>query len=261
MEAKTFLALFLCLLGAYSLQAQNELYEEAVFKNNSDSLQYRIMYPEGFSETKQYPVVLFLHGAGERGNDNTKQLAHGSSLFSTSEHRDQYPAIIIFPQCPAGQYWANVDVNRQVQPYTLDFNYEKGPTKPMELVMELMDGILAEPYTKKEQVYVMGLSMGGMGTYEILYRKPEMFAAAVAICGGGDPKTVKTYAKEVPMWIFHGAMDNVVDPIYSLQMGSQILEDGGFPNITIYSDANHNSWDPAFVEPGLLKWLFSKTTN
>ncbi|MCB0470047.1 MAG: phospholipase, partial [Flavobacteriaceae bacterium] len=104
-----------------------------------------------------------------------------------------------------------------------------------------------------------GLSMGGMGTYEILSRKPDMFAAAFAICGGGNPELTENYATKIPMWIFHGAKDDVVNPQLSIDMVSAILKFGGKPNFTLYADDNHNSWDSAFAEPELLLWLFSKT--
>ena len=129
----------------------------------------------------------------------------------------------------------------------------------MSLVINLMDGLVERPFVKTDQVYVMGLSMGGMGTFEIIHRKPEMFAAAVPICGGGDPLSVSNYAKSIPLWVFHGAKDDVVNPILSINMVSAILKEGGFPKFTLYDFANHNSWDPAFAEDELLSWIFSNT--
>ena len=109
----------------------------------------------------------------------------------------------------------------------------------------------------------MGLSMGGMGTFELLSRKPNTFAAAVPICGGGDPESVSMYAQTIPLWVFHGAQDNVVNPLQSMEMVSALLNSGAHPRFTLYDFANHNSWDPAFAEPDLLPWLFSnrKTTT
>ena len=101
--------------------------------------------------------------------------------------------------------------------------------------------------------------MGGMGTFEILYRKPETFAAAFAICGGGNAETVSKYASNTPLWVFHGAKDDLVDPQLSIAMVSADLKAGGKPNFNLYADANHNSWDSAFAEPQLLPWLFSKS--
>ena len=261
MRANSIIILFF-VFGFVSVKAQNtELYEAKQLIKGKDTLLYRILYPQDFSEAKQYPIVLFLHGAGERGNDNKKQLIHGSKLFANEKNRDSFPAIAIFPQCPTESYWSRVDVDRSTNPIKLNFKYNDGPTKPMELVIDLMEDITQKPFIKKEQVYVMGLSMGGMGTFELISRKPEMFAAAIPICGGGDTSSVSNYAKMLPLWVFHGAKDNVVDPQLSVNMVSAILKEGGTPKFTLYDFANHNSWDPAFSEPELLKWLFSKVKN
>ncbi|HNU60200.1 MAG TPA: prolyl oligopeptidase family serine peptidase, partial [Aquaticitalea sp.] len=133
------------------------------------------------------------------------------------------------------------------------------PTKALTLVMQLMDEMLTKTYINKQQVYVGGLSMGGMGTFEILSRKPDMFAAAFAICGGGSTQDAKNYAATTSLWIFHGAKDDVVIPQHSIDMVTAILNYGGKPNFTLYADDNHNSWDSAFNEPKFLPWLFSKS--
>lgn len=248
------------LLMSNGIVAQHqELYEAKNYINNSDTLNYRIMYPKDFSEDKQYPLVLFLHGAGERGSNNASQLAHGSKLFASNENRETFPAIVIFPQCPQDDYWANASVDRTTQPLTLKFPNGGEPTKALSLVMQLMDKMVAKPFVIKNQVYVGGLSMGGMGTFEILSRKPELFTAAFAICGGGNTDAAKAYATSVDLWIFHGAKDDVVIPQLSIDMVSAILNYGGKPNFTLYADANHNSWDATFAEPKLLPWLFSKS--
>lgn len=257
MEIKKTIFQFIFCFAPLLMYSQIDMYQTAIYENGADTLRYRIMYPKDFSETEKFPVVLFLHGAGERGNDNKKQLVHGSSLFADDMVREKFPAIVIFPQCPQEDYWSSVAIDRTRQPLDIKFQYGKGPTKALQLAMDLIDSIAAEPYIKKDQIYVMGLSMGGMGTFEILHRKPDMFAAAVPICGGGDTLAAKAYADKVPLWIFHGAQDNVVAPQFSLDMTAKIVEYGGHPNLTIYGEANHNSWDLAFKEPGLLEWLFS----
>ena len=258
MRIKKVSTFLLFILIAFYAKAQGtEAYQSKHFIKDADTLLYRVLYPENFDENKKYPILLFLHGAGERGNDNKKQLTHGSILFTSSKIRQDYPAIIIFPQCAENDYWSKVKVNRKKSPIGLKFKYKKGPTTSLALTMELLDSITAQKYSNKDQVYVMGLSMGGMGTYEILSRKPNTFAAAIPICGGGDPKTASNYATKTPIWAFHGAEDNVVSPQESLTMVSAILKANGKPRFTLYENANHNSWDSAFAESLLLPWLFS----
>lgn len=244
-------------LGPIAMAQENGQYEKKDFIKGNDTLSYRILYPENFDKEASYPLVFFLHGSGERGNDNEKQLTHGSQLFTNPSHKKDFPAIVVFPQCPADDYWANVDVDRSSNPIGLDFQYKKGPTKALGLVMALLEDFRGKNYVAKDRVYLMGLSMGGMGTYELLSRKPDVFAAAVPICGAGTPESVKKYAAKVPLWAFHGAKDNVVDPQHSIVMVSALLREGGFPRFDLYDNADHNSWDQAFSEPDLLPWLFS----
>ncbi|GHA26821.1 phospholipase [Salinimicrobium marinum] len=253
-----FLILFFLLISIPASEAQelNE-FEKEHFLQGKDTLNYRILYPKDFSEEKQYPIVLFLHGAGERGNDNESQLTHGADLFLKSENRKDFPAIVIFPQAPKEDYWANVEVNREVVPYEFNFRNEEEPTKALHLVMALLNSVTSEKYTDKNRIYVGGLSMGGMGTYEILSRMPETFAAAFAICGGADPVITEKYPKNFNIWIFHGEQDNVVPPELSKTMARQINTHGGNAKLSLYPDDNHNSWDSAFSEPYLLSWLFS----
>ena len=254
---KNALILFLVCLSNTLIAQHEELYSKKYYINQSDTLQYRIMMPKDFDNSKQYPVILFLHGAGERGNDNKAQLVHGSKLFASEENRTNFPAIVVFPQCPKNSYWANAKIDRSTKPLKIEFPLDIKPTKPLRLVMQLMKEISSKPYVNKSKIYVGGLSMGGMGTFEIVYRKPKLFAAAISICGAGHPEATKAYAKTTPFWIFHGANDDVVNPLSSLEMVSGILKNGGKPNFTLYAKDNHNSWDSAFSEPELLPWLFS----
>ncbi|SDB27168.1 Phospholipase/Carboxylesterase [Flavobacteriaceae bacterium MAR_2010_188] len=255
--------LFAFLFSAINLSfGQNDnLYQKEIFIKNGDSLRYRIMYPEDFSKDKVYPMVLFLHGAGERGNDNESQLIHGSELFASLEARDSFPAIVIFPQCPNEGYWANVKVDRTTHPLTIEFPEDKPATKSMSLVMSLVKEYQKENYINSERIYLGGLSMGGMGTFEILERMPDTFASAFAICGGDNVDAISAYSDKTPLWIFHGAKDDVVDPQLSVDIVGELLKLGANPNFNLYANDNHNSWDSAFAEPGLLKWLFSKSKS
>jgi predicted peptidase len=259
MKNKTyFLILFFLLISIPAIEAQElKEFEKEHFIQGNDTLNYRILYPLDFSEEKQYPVILVLHGAGERGSDNEAQLVHGADLFLKQENRKEFPAIVIFPQAPKEDYWAKVEVNREVIPYDFNFRNEEEPTKALHLVMALLNSVTSKEYTDKNRIYVGGLSMGGMGTYEILSRMPETFAAAFAICGGADPAIVEKYPKGFNIWIFHGEQDNVVPPEFSKTMARVINSRGGNAKLSLYPEDNHNSWDSAFSEPYLLPWLFS----
>ena len=263
---KTILTLVsLVLLGLSPLaQAQQDSpYEARSLIEQGDTLPYRLLLPEGFDASRKYPLVLFLHGGGERGNDNEKQLTHGSGLFTDPLNRGAFPAVVLVPQCAQDSYWAQVEIDRSSYPIGLTFRYENGPTRPLQMVMDLVREYLQAPYIDPDRVYVMGLSMGGMGTFELLYRMPGVFAAAIPICGAGVPETVTAYAASTPLWVFHGALDQVVAPGHSVEMVDALLKAGAHPGFTLYDTYNHNSWDGAFAEPGLLRWLFShrKTGN
>ena len=200
------------------IQGQQEFYSSEYFIKASDTLNYRMLMPKKFDPSKQYPVILFLHGAGERGNDNKSQLIHGAKLFASPESRNNFQAIVVFPQCPKDDYWSNVKVDRSKKGLK-KFKYHKKrrPTKSMKLVLTLMDSLVSKSYVNKNQVYVGGLSMGGMGTFDIVKKRSNMFAAAFPICGGGSPKSVPKYANKVAFWVFHGGEDNVVHPFFSLR--------------------------------------------
>ncbi|MEO9477322.1 MAG: alpha/beta hydrolase-fold protein [Cyclobacteriaceae bacterium] len=253
--SKIVVSLF-CFFAAVAALAQPE-YEAQTYKSDLRELNYRILYPENFSAKNTYPVLLFLHGSGERGDDNQKQLVHGSKLFSNASFRKDYPAIVVFPQCPQEDYWSNVTVDRSFHPLRLVFHEEGTATSALQQVMALMDSLYALPFTKDDQFYLGGLSMGGMGTIELAARKPEMFAAAFSICGGGHTARARQIAGNVPMWFFHGAKDDLVLPSHSTEMVIAIRENGGIARYTLYKDANHNSWDSAFAEPEFMSWLFS----
>lgn len=250
-------ALMVLMTSYYALGQISTQYTKEKLISGKDTLQYRMMLPKNFDDSKQYPLVLFLHGAGERGSDNEKQLVHGSSLFGSEENREQFESIVIFPQCPKDDYWAAVDVDRTQKPIKFNFPINRPPTTSMGLVISLLETMQSKTFVDSTQIYVGGLSMGGMGTFDLLARKPETFAAAFAICGGGNPEGAKRYATKTPLWVFHGAHDDVVDPQLSIDMVSAILKAGGHPSFTLYAKDNHNSWDSTFAEPGLLEWLFS----
>ena len=247
-------------IGFISLKAQEKSdFVKTSFVLNGDTLPVRILYPENFDPTKKYPLMLFLHGRGESGKDNEKQLIHGSKMFLDSAFRKQYPAIVIFPQCGNDSYWGNVNITINKEGKR-NFSFQKGgkPTVAMKLILGYLEQLEDLNYLDHNRFYVGGLSMGGMGTYELLRREHHTFAASFAICGGDNVKNVKKY-KKVPLWLFHGSKDDVVDPRFTKKIALELEKLGADHKLTIYPNTNHNSWDLAFAEKDLLPWLFSHT--
>ena len=234
---------------------QNELYQKKVFVYKGDTLAYRVLFPINYDKTKIYPLVLFLHGSGECGNDNEKQLIHGSSLFSDSINRANYPAIVIFPQCRENQSWVTLN---ELPNDKFSFVDTKDPTKPLELAKRLVDFYCKTEAVDKKRIYVLGLSLGGMGTFDIICRYPKTFAAAIPICGGINLERLKGLNK-ISIRIYQGGADNVVSPEYSRSAYTKLKSEGlksveyiEFPNI------GHNSWTSAFAQTDFLSWFFSK---
>ena len=241
-----------------SLSAQNlDAYQKELFIVKSDTLPYRILYPKNYDTTKKYPLLLFLHGSGERGHDNELQLVHGASLFLKELVRDEFPAVVVFPQCQTNLSWNNSKVE-----YTNGARiYSYPPTIEPNSQLDLVEGLLAQLKTEvavnQDRIYLGGLSMGGMGTFELLHRNPNTFAAAFAICGGANPK-IASKIRSTPLWIFHGDADVVVPAKYSIGMYEALKAQKADVTLNLYPNVTHDSWTKTFTEPELLPWLFSK---
>jgi predicted peptidase len=236
------------------------LYEKNWFIQNGDTLPYRILLPAQYDPSKKYPLLVFMHGRGESGTDNEKQLVHGARMFLTDSFRTNYPAIIVFPQCSGNSYWSNVQmIAKGVKTGKRDFYFvpDGNASKYMELAISLTKHLINHYPVNNKQVYAMGLSMGGMGTFEIVRRMPGVFAAAIPICGGASAETAVAIAK-TKWWVFHGGKDDVVLPQYSITMVEALQKEKAIVKFTLFPDANHNSWDPAFATPGIMQWLFSQ---
>ncbi len=227
------------------------------FESAGNILPYRILYPDNYDKTKKYPLILFLHGAGERGSDNEKQLVHGAKLFLKDENRNAYPAIILVPQCPEESYWAAVRIDRSIQPYRISFDYNEKPHWPLVAANELVKKIINEEAVDKSRIYITGLSMGAMGTFESVYRYPDLYAAALPICGGGDTKLYDKRVKKTAFWLFHGASDSVVDVKLSREMLAKLKSLKVKNKYSEYPGVDHNSWDNAFADPEFLSWMFA----
>lgn len=216
------------------------------------SLGYNIFYPKGAIKSKdKYPLFLWLHGAGERGDDNVSQLIHIVPYLASDIVQSSHPCIVVAPQCPAEDYWA---------PFVrFEWTIRDGGsiTPVMSAVVSLVEKLLKDSHVDKDRVYVGGLSMGGFGTLDLLHRHPEWFAAAVPVCGGADLGQVSKY-KDIPLWVFHGARDEVVKPELSRNLVKTLEKMGSSPKYTEYPDGGHDIWNRAIREPELLDWLFSQ---
>jgi predicted peptidase len=209
----------------------------------TDTLGFRLLRPASMEAGKKYPLVLFLHGMGERGNDNEIHLKHIAPLFLDSTHRTQYPCFVIAPQCPLSGKWTYPDWHQETK-------------EPMLTVVDLLKVWKDHPQVDSSRIYVTGLSMGGYGTWYLLTRYPDFFAAAAPICGGGDASRVEAF-KHIPVWVFHGAKDDVVPVAQSRDMVKALRKAGAKPRYSEYRQVNHESWVPAYQERDFLPWLFS----
>ena len=229
------------------------------FKTNNGVLNYRILYPKNFDNLKKYPVHVFLHGIGERGDDNELQLTYVDKVFLNQKNYDNYPAIIVFPQAPLNDSWSSRTMtNNEIRQSFLETS---SPTNSLSLVIKLMDSIVNEKHVNNKRVYLSGLSNGGMGSFELLKNRPNMFASAVIICGGGNPLWAKEFAKSTPVWIAHGSDDVTVRPSLSLNMADAIIKYGGSPKLTLYENVAHDSWNNVFKDPEYLEWIYSYSKN
>ena len=248
---------FLIIIASISSFTFGQEYEAKIFEYRGDTLPYRILLPKNFNPQNTYPLLVVLHGAGERGNDNESQLVHGSYLFQSVPFRAKHPAIVVFPQCPKESYWASVKRDYEVS-LEKKYNYAKSLPKNSQLeIVEALMVFLEKNYKiDTTRRYVVGLSMGGMGTFELVSRNPDYFAAALPICGGGNPNWAPLLQK-TPLWIFHGEQDDVVWVEHSKRMYWALKEIDAPVKLTLYPEVNHDSWHNAFAEPDLMKWLFS----
>lgn len=231
-------------------------YQAKEFAGSEGTLLYRILEPPELESKSSYPLVIFLHGSGERGNDNRKQLTHVAHNFLAPNIRYQYPAFVVFPQCPQDERWANGE-RRDDRNLILKDEASKNGQLVMELIGELENKLPIDP----KRIYIAGLSMGGFGTWDLISRFPEKFAAAIPVCGGGDPDKIEK-AANLPIWAAHGADDSVV-PVTTTRAMVKALKKVNAP--IIYSEfrgVNHNSWVTLFDQnPLIFDWLFAQFSD
>jgi len=190
--------------------------------------EYWLHIPDSFVSGEKYPLILFLHGAGERGDDLSKVKVHGPPKIADLD--PSFPFIVVSPQVPSGQRWDS------------------------EYLITLLDEVEAKFPVDVERIYLTGLSMGGYGTWDLASKFPDRFAAIAPICGGGNPE-LACNLKDTPTWVFHGAQDKVVLIDKSQEMVDAMSECGAEPIFTIYPDAGHDSWTSSYENKELYSWL------
>jgi predicted peptidase len=242
-------ALF-CAAGAQAGADVTDRFEARTFKGSLE-LPYRLLKPKDFDAKKTYPLVIFFHGAGERGTNNVAQLLHGVKTFASDEYMTKYPCFVIAPQCPNNQQW--VDTPWGLPEHTMP---EK-PSKSMAAAFELLDAIRTEFPIDPTRIYVTGISMGGFGTWDAMQRHPEIFAAGVPVCGGGDKALAPKIAK-IPIWVFHGGNDTTVKTKRSQDMVAALKAAGGQPKYDEYPGVGHGCWGQAYATKELYEWLFAQ---
>lgn len=250
-------ALALCVLCALPLRAQPV---DTGFLNRTVSLEgqdyrYQVYVPADYAARTDWPVILFLHGAGERGEDGLRQTAAGLGPSIRHEAK-RYPAIVVFPQVRAGLQWSGVQA---------------------DVALAALARTLREFKVDPDRVYLTGLSMGGHGTWYIAYRHPELFAAIAPICGwtkdlagygflvpvvpAGTENPLQALAQrlaKVPTWIFHGEMDGAVPVRGSREAAEALGKVSTVARYTEYPGMDHNVWDSVYGSESFIQWLFAQ---
>src|SRR5664279_4475379 len=245
-----FISLISCLFANLAFSQSSLFSFEQYVNSRGDTLRYRQLFPDA-DTMRKYPLVIFLHGSGERGSDNESQLKWGVMNFASDQNMKLHPAFVIAPQCPANMGWSNF-ANRN---RPSEMSLQAAVSKPMELLMELIHQFIKKYPVDSNRIYITGLSMGGYGTFDALERYPNLFAAAVPVCGGGDTSKAAAIAK-LPIWIFQGSEDPAVSPIYALDMLSALTKAGALPGFTQYPESGHFSWLGAYSDALMMEWLF-----
>lgn len=230
-------------------EAREHKYTGGVYQDHA--FKYRLMKPEKMEPGKKYPLVLFLHGAGERGDDNVKSMLYFPTWMAEPANRQQFPCFILVPQCPNEKMW--IDKPWSLPGHTMSTE----PTDELKAVLGMLRHTMQSEAVDTSRVYLTGLSMGGYGSWELAVRYPDLFAALVPICGGGD-ETQAAKLVNLPTWAWHGDLDQAVPVERSRKMIAAIKAAGGNPRYTELAHVNHNSWSPAYRTPDLLAWIFQQ---
>ncbi len=217
----------------------------------NEKIHYRLMKPASIEKDQKYPLVIFLHGAGERGIDNKAQLQYFPTQMAQPVFRKRFPCYVLAPQCRNDRKWMEVDWTSKVDPTS-----PETPSEQLQAVMKMIELTLKDEQIDPDRVYLTGLSMGGFGSFDLGSRHPEWFAAVAPICGATDPAKVVAL-KNVAVWVSHGDADSVVPVERSRSAVKALREAGGTAVYVELPGVQHNSWTPSYSDnDGLVPWMF-----
>lgn len=246
-------SLFLFLLIPVSLLADTSEFQFKEFNLEDQTLKYRLFKSEDYSKTGSYALILTLHGSSLRGSDNRAQLKENRGPMELKRYIKKHllNAMIVSPQCPAGERWVETPW------YGDSHSMPEEPNPTMTLTIALMKNLIRNQVVNPNRIYVTGLSLGGFGCWDIIQREPDLFAAAIPICGGGDTAQASRL-KDLPIWIFHGDSDGIVKTKRSRNMFAALQKVGGKVKYTEYPNTGHDSFTPTYNDEKVLEWLFSQ---
>ena len=223
-------------------------FQQRVYKTSKkDSIRYLLFVPKNYNPKKHYPVILWLHGKSSRGTNLNTLLTwgdqYGPLFFTRLENQKNYPSFVVAPQCPPGELWAGP--------------WGQPASRQQKLIVKLLKHLRSRYKIDSKRQYVVGVSMGGFGTWDLIGRYPKTFAAAMPMCGGGYPERALRL-KNTAIWAFHGKADKAVSPKRSREMVEAARKADTEVRYTEYEGVGHDVWVPAFKEPEFLPWLFSQ---
>lgn len=214
---------------------------------NGVTMLYRLFIPTAQARTKELPLVVYLHGSGGIGDDNLKQISDGNAtgthVWTTPDGQRRHPTYVVAPQLPQGAQWGAPGSD--------------GLSAHAEALVQLIAALTREFSLDPDRVYLTGQSLGGRGTWDMISKRPDLFAAAVPLCGDGNPSRV-TAARSLPIWVFHGAQDPLVPVAESRDLVAALRTVGSPVKYTEYPDVGHDVWTRAYVDPALADWLFGQ---
>lgn len=245
----TLFLIFIIFTFRLSAQQKGETVSEVYISTTSDTLPYQFYFSSGMDSTQKYPLILWLHGKGERGNENQKQMTLIKKWLPDSLEKTNYKSFLLAPQCSEDRMWSKYDKLAD------EITFDTSTPEIQKSIISLIDELSSKFPIDTTRIYIMGISMGGFGVFDMITRYPDRFAAAISICGGADPKQKENLVK-TPVWAFHGEKDLVVDKRHTKVPMEKIKDSNHI--LTTYSTMGHDAWNKAFKEKDLLNWLFGK---